>query len=238
MPGRADMDTPSRTGPRTGGRSQAGGRASYPAAAAVPADPASLRAHASATAAATPASPAPVQFALALAPQDLRALAFARLQALWALAQPRLGRRRLSPPTMAFYRGRTDAGRAHQREQRIEINEDLLERHPDAMLGETIAHELAHVLVFQLFGRRARAHGPEWQAVMREWFGVTPQRTHSFDLEGLQVRRQQRHRYHCGCREHALSTVRHHRALRGVDYRCVACQGRLRPLPPPEGSTS
>lgn len=241
MQGRADMGTPSRTEPhtktRTGGSNQAGGQASYPAAAAVPADPASRRARASASPLPSSAPPAPVQFTLALAPQDLRARAFARLQALWALAQPRLGRRRLAPPTMGFYRGRTDAGRAHQREQRIEINEDLLERHPDAMLGETIAHELAHVLVFQLFGRRARAHGPEWQAVMREWFGVTPQRTHSFDLQGLQVRRQQRHRYHCGCREHALSTVRHRRALRGVDYRCVACQGRLRPLALPDGIT-
>ena len=235
MPGRADMGKPSRTGPRTGprtgGRSQAGARASYPAQAALPAR------GSPGNGTVTP-SPTPVQFTLALAAPDLRARAFARLQALWALAVPHLGRRRLAPPAMGFYRGRTDAGRAHQREQRIEINEDLLERHPEAMLGETIAHELAHVLVFQLFGRRARAHGQEWQAVMREWFGIRPQRTHNFDLEGLQVRRQQRHRYHCGCREHALSTVRHHRALRGVDYRCVACQGRLRPLAPPDGSTA
>ncbi len=231
MQGRAGMGTPPRTGPRAGDRGPTGGRASYPAQAALPAS-------GSASAGPLPSPPTPVQFALALAPPDLRARAFARLQALWALAQPHLGRRRLAPPAMGFYRGRTDAGRAHQREQRIEINEDLLERHPEAMLGETIAHELAHVLVFQLFGRRARAHGPEWQAVMREWFGIRPQRTHNFDLEGLQVRRQQRHRYHCGCREHALSTVRHHRALRGVDYRCVACQGRLRPLAPPDGSTA
>lgn len=188
---------------RTGARGQPKGHASYPAA--------------------------PVQLALALPPQDLRAVAQARLQALWQLAEPRLGRRRQPPPTLAFYRGRTDAGRAHQREQRIEINEDLLERYPDAMLAETIAHELAHLLVYRLFGRRARAHGVEWQSLMRDWFGVEPQRTHNFDLAGLGVRRQQRHRYHCGCREHELSSVRHHRALRGVDYRCVACQGRLRP---------
>ncbi len=218
--------------PRSNDRGQARGRASYPA----------------------PGAPAPEQLLLTLpaqpAPelpaQDMRAAAQARLQALWELARPRLGsrhlgdrqsgRRQLPPPTLEFYRGRTDAGRAHQREQRIEINLDLLERYPDAMLGETIAHELAHLLVFRLFGRRARAHGTEWQAMMREWFGVEPQRTHNFDLQGLQVRRQQRHLYHCGCREHRMSTVRHRRALRGVDYRCVACQGRLRPLAPQAGA--
>ena len=185
------------------------------------------------------AGPEPVELQLELLleapaapehPVDLRAAAQARLEALWAHARPHLGRRRWDMPTLAFYRRRTDAGRAVLQAQRIEVNEDLLERHPEPMLEETIAHELAHLLVYRLFGRRARSHGAEWQTLMRDWFGVAPQRTHDFDLRGLRVRRQQRYAYHCGCRQHELSSVRHRRAVRGVDYRCVACQGRLRYL--------
>ena len=184
--------------------------------------------------------PGPVQLALELPPQNLRAVAEVRLAALWSCAvtqanvlvggrKPKLTLRQA--PSMTFYRGRSDAGRALQLEQRIEINEDLLERYPDAMLEETIAHELAHLLVYRLFGRRASAHGQEWQAIMHQWFRVEPQRTHNFDLNGLDVRRQQRFAYYCDCRPHELSTVRHRRALRGVDYRCVACQGRLQRAP-------
>ncbi len=198
-----------RTGNKLSGRSSAKGQASYPG---------------------------PVQLALELPAQDLRAVAEARMTTLWLRAVAQLSARAAGRkskvklrqlPHLAFYRGRSDAGRALLLEERIEINEDLLERYPDAMLEETIAHELAHLLVYRLFGRRASAHGQEWQAIMRQWFQVEPQRTHNFDLNGLGVRRQQRFAYYCGCRPHELSAVRHRRALRGVDYRCVACQGRL-----------
>ena len=160
-----------------------------------------------------------------------RDAALARLLALWLLAKPHLGRRAMDCPTLWFVRGKLYAGRAHYPDQRIEINEDLLERHPEPMLRETVAHELAHLLTQRIHGRRAQAHGREWQAVMREWFNVEPERTHHFDMSGFDVRRQQRFRYRCVCREHDLSAVRHNRARRGVEYRCVHCAGPLQHSP-------
>ena len=167
--------------------------------------------------------PAPTPAPQTSLSQPLRPAAAARLAALWSAARPLLGRRRMACPTLHFVRGRLYAGRAHYTDQRIELNEDLLERHTAAMLHETIAHELAHLLTLRVYGPRARAHGREWREVMRVWLGVEPERTHRFDMTGLDVRRQQRFRYRCPCQEHELTTVRHKRARRGVEYRCVRC---------------
>ena len=175
---------------------------------------------------------APLPSAPSPEPRDFRDAATARLAALWSMAKPYLGRSRMTCPTLLFVRGRLYAGRAHYPDQRIEINEDLLERYPEPMLRETIAHELAHLITQRVHGRRARAHGPEWQQMMRDWFNVEPERTHHFDMTGIDVRRQQRFRYRCECQEHELTSVRHKRARRGTEYRCVHCTGPLTLIDP------
>jgi SprT protein len=59
-------------------------------------------------------------------------------------------------------------------------------------------------------------------------FGVEPRRTCSYDLEGIPQRRQQRHTYRCGCREHQVSTVRHRRIQQGrAQYLCRSCKQPL-----------
>jgi len=94
-------------------------------------------------------------------------------------------------------------------------------------LADTVPHEVAHYVVEMRHGRRARPHGPEWQAVMAA-FGVAAQRTYDLDIGNLPVRRERRFRYRCACREHQLSATRHHRVLRGQSrYHCRACAGEL-----------
>ena len=175
---------------------------------------------------------APLSSGPSPAPRDFRDAATARLAGLWSMAKPYLGRSRMTCPTLLFVRGRLYAGRAHYTDQRIEINEDLLERYPEPMLRETIAHELAHLITQRVHGRRARAHGSEWQQMRRDWFNVEPERTHHFDMTGIDVRRQQRFRYRCECQEHELTSVRHKRARRGTEYRCVHCTGPLTLIDP------
>jgi len=63
--------------------------------------------------------------------------------------------------------------------------------------------------------------------VMREWFGVEPERTHRFDARLVPARRQRRWRYRCACREHELTTVRHRRVEKGARYLCRACRQTL-----------
>lgn len=159
-----------------------------------------------------------------------------RFTALIARAGEELAARGLPPmptPALHYFDHRLDAGRALPPVRvgaagTIELNSAYIRRHPDEMLAETIAHELAHLVVFHLNPqRRQPPHGVAWQRVMREWFDVEPERTHRFDASVVPARRQRRWRYRCGCREHELSTVRHRRAEKGARYQCRACRNVL-----------
>jgi SprT protein len=95
-------------------------------------------------------------------------------------------------------------------------------------LEGTVPHEVAHYIVHRLYGtRRVKPHGLQWQRVM-QLFGADPEVTFRLDLSGIPQRRQRTHNYHCGCREHELSTTRHNRSLRGEGrYQCRYCQQLL-----------
>lgn len=169
-------------------------------------------------------------------PDSLRARAFARLDELLERAQSELmirGSPPLPRPNLRFYDHRLDAGRATpprrpEEAGTLEINAAYLVRHPEEMLRETIAHELAHLIVFHLHPhRRQPPHGALWSGIMRDWFCVQPERTHRFDASVTSARRQRRWRYRCACREHALTTIRHNRAESGARYLCRTCNGTL-----------
>lgn len=158
---------------------------------------------------------------------------FADLLARAAEQITALGLPPLPVPRLHYFDHRLDAGRAMPPARvgapgTLELNAAYLQRHPEEMLEETVAHELAHLIVFHLNPqRREPPHGAQWQRVMREWFDVEPERTHRFDASVVPARRQRRWRYRCGCREHALTTVRHRRVEKGARYLCRACRGIL-----------
>lgn len=126
------------------------------------------------------------------------------------------------------------AGQAHASggaAPRIRLNRVLLRENGEAFLAQTVPHEVAHVAVFYLPGRRrpARPHGAEWRRLMRH-FGVPPERTHAFDVARARTRRLRTFRYACACSEVELTSIRHNRVRRGVRYHCRRCGGRLRPV--------
>jgi len=118
------------------------------------------------------------------------------------------------------------AGMAYPQTNRLRFNPYFLRHAPHPFLREVIPHEIAHLLAYTLHGK-VRPHGREWQRLMHEVFTIAPRRTHDFSLEALPA---QRHAYRCGCSEHQLTTIRHNRIQRGVEYRCRHCQQPLRPL--------
>jgi len=91
-----------------------------------------------------------------------------------------------------------------------------------------VPHETAHFLAYRLHGRGIRPHGLEWQAIMRR-LGADPTRCHDYDIEGLSARRLSYFDYHCDCRDHRLSTIRHNKVRRGTSYLCRQCGTSLRP---------
>jgi len=106
----------------------------------------------------------------------------------------------------------------------IRYNPWIFARYFDDNVSETVPHEVAHFVVDQLWGlRRVRAHGAEWQSVMRA-LDAEPRATARYDLTGLPVRRQRRFAYRCACRAHQLTTCRHNRVQRGeARYHCRQC---------------
>ena len=161
-----------------------------------------------------------------------------RLDTLLELAARELAREGCPPlprPAVRLFSERLDAGRAlpparPRAAGTIELNRVYLANEPEAMLTDTLAHELAHLLVWHLYPRRRLApHGPLWRHIMQSWFGVEPQRTHNFETSQVRSRRQRRWCYRCDCSEHALTTTRHKRIQQGAQYRCRQCSTALRP---------
>ncbi len=107
------------------------------------------------------------------------------------------------------------------RPDRLRFNAALLSSYPDFMRTETVPHELAHVVVFRLYGPSAKPHGLQWRALMH-LFGVTARACHNLPTEP--ARRLRRFAYRCGCDEPVwLTSIRHNRAVRGERYRCRHC---------------
>lgn len=112
--------------------------------------------------------------------------------------------------------------------KRIRYNPWIFSLHYEANLRETVPHEVAHYVADQLFGlSNIQPHGKEWRAIMRT-LGVEPRATADFDLTGVPVRRQRRHRYRCSCREYQLTTSRHNKICRQqAVYHCRLCGAEL-----------
>jgi len=103
---------------------------------------------------------------LALAPSDRRYVVFRsqvqRCGKLWGL--PDL----VESVTVEFSRRfRSSLGLCRPAQGRIRLAAHLQEGNAE-LLEEVLCHELAHVAVYQLHGRRARPHGPEWRGLLSQ----------------------------------------------------------------------
>ena len=120
-------------------------------------------------------------------------------------------------------RGQT-GGKAYYRQHEIRLNKELLgiEANTQQMVENTLAHELAHLIVGASYPR-AKPHGIEFQRVMRR-LGEVPTTTHSMDI----APKSGEVPYKCNCvDEHMLSPIRHKKVLRGASYRCGICKTKL-----------
>jgi len=111
----------------------------------------------------------------------------------------------------------------------LRINLLLLPENRDDFLSNTIPHEVAHLVVnWQLRKKRhrARPHGPEWQSVMKNCFGLEPRRCHSYPTTPARVVPRP-FLYSCSCREHLLTSLMHNRISRSYQALCKACRTPL-----------
>jgi len=121
------------------------------------------------------------------------------------------------------------AGYYYPAKNLIRYNDYIAARYFDHFVKQTVIHEVSHHIVYQItrgYRVKARAHGPEWQAIMKR-FGVTPDRCHDYDVSDIPGKRQRRFTYRCACMEHQISTTRHNRIKKGHRYFCKICQTEL-----------
>ena len=106
-------------------------------------------------------------------------------------------------------------------EEILRFNAEAFRVDWQAHFPATVAHEVAHSIVYRRFGvKTVRPHGPEWRDVMKT-LGFPPDVTHRTPLTG---RRSRLYLYRCACQEHRLGPRRHSLLQKGSHrYRCSRC---------------
>jgi len=136
--------------------------------------------------------------------------------------------RSFTRPKVIFKRNGTTAGYARRDLSYLMFQLDLAEANKEDFINQTVPHEVAHSVQFELYPRSS-PHGREWKYIMRYVMGISPDRCHDYDVSVTNVKRQTRHLYTCGCgKEFNLSTTKHNRIQRGYQKRvCLSCRGIL-----------
>lgn len=113
-----------------------------------------------------------------------------RVAGYFRLAEERL-RLRLPRYQVRFDLRGQAAGQCCGGSRSLRFNEAIAAKYWQQM-DATIAHEVAHAVVFEMHRgrrRRLRPHGPEWTGMMR-LFGHEPARCHNFEPNDIPVRRR------------------------------------------------
>ncbi|MEE6032518.1 SprT family zinc-dependent metalloprotease [Avibacterium paragallinarum] len=131
-------------------------------------------------------------------------------------------------PTVSYQLRGVKAGVAYLQKNEIRFNRTLLLENPDYFLQQIVPHELAHLIVYQVFGRVA-PHGKKWKAVMENIFQQPAEIYHNLDVKSVQGKT---FTYRCGCRTHDLSVRRHNKVQKqSAVYFCRECKQALIYLP-------
>lgn len=161
---------------------------------------------------------------------ELKNTAQARLEKLFAhaLSTPALIEftKVFKLPTLSYKQRGRIAGSALLQKNIIKLNPKLFVENTDYFLSHIIAHELAHIVVYQLYGLGVKPHGGEWKKVMLEVFELVPKVTHSLDTSSAELKS---FLYECSCQQMPLSLIRHNKVQKGKQsYICRKCKEALR----------
>ena len=160
-----------------------------------------------------------------------------RIQTLYNQAEHRFNRL-FKRPYVRFDLEGESAGQALLHKHQLRFNLILLKENRTHFLEQTVAHEVAHLIAHELFGKKIRAHGKEWQHIMNQVFKLPADRCHAYDTQRTS---RKPWLYQCLCKDGNiiyLGTTRHNRAKKGAVYRCTRCKGPLHFLKQRQEATS
>nr|WP_314741300.1 SprT family zinc-dependent metalloprotease [uncultured Haemophilus sp.] len=128
-----------------------------------------------------------------------------------------------TPPINYELRGQK-AGVAYLQKNEIRLSPVLLAENGTEFIQQVVPHELAHLLVYQQFGR-VQPHGKEWKMMMEQVLGVPAEIYHQFSTASV----TKQFPYECDCQTHLLSVRRHNAIQRHQrSYICRKCKQSLR----------
>ncbi|MDM7860590.1 SprT family zinc-dependent metalloprotease [Alteromonas sp. ASW11-36] len=131
----------------------------------------------------------------------------------------------IKPPTLGFRAAGRNGGSAHLHKNHINLNRLFLVENPQHYMEQVLPHEIAHIVVHQLYGR-VKPHGIEWQTVMQEVFKCPPQVTHHMQSSLVT---STTFPYQCSCGTVELTVRRHNKVMRQKQkYQCRRCGEVLR----------
>jgi len=111
----------------------------------------------------------------------------------------------------------------------IRYNLPICQDNKDTFLIDTVPHEVAHMLVHELFPYRCKPHGKEWKTVCRNIGMKEVTRCHKYDVKKHVKRHKRPYVYACDCQEHDLTALMHRRiTTQGRRYNCRKCTGILK----------
>lgn len=126
-------------------------------------------------------------------------------------------------PTISYALRGQKAGVAYLQQNEIRLNPVLLAENGAEFIQQVVPHELAHLLVYQQFGR-VQPHGKEWKMMMEQVLGVPAEIYHQFSTANV----AKQFPYECGCQTHLLSVRRHNAIQRNQrSYICRKCNQPL-----------
>ena len=113
----------------------------------------------------------------------------------------------------------------------IRLHGLLYEKYKDEYLLHVVPHELAHAIVIEKYGRRAKPHGVEFKSVLEflEGAKISKKERPKYTILHNKPTSKKRHKYICECeRTHYLSTILHNRIERKTHkYICKICKKEL-----------
>ena len=144
---------------------------------------------------------------------------------VWGYALKLFKLKNTTVPEIGFFSKSGIAGKAWYTEHRVEFNEILALENKETFIT-TIAHELAHLITFQIYPNAKQAHGPEFKSVM-EALGYDPRTYHTYDVSSVSARRvKTRYQYICTVcgKEYEIAKPTHTKiqAVGGYTCKCKA----------------
>lgn len=140
----------------------------------------------------------------------------------YAKAESKLNRTFPRPQVLFNQRGKI-AGSALLQKNTLKFHPAIYQQNIEHFLYHVVPHEIAHLLVWQIYGKTA-PHGREWQQMMINVFECPPHRTHQYNIDDIGIKHFD---YFCDCGEVKLTIRRHNKVLKGAIYRCRRCGNDL-----------